>query len=337
MTPPSQSFKLFRFIRDKRIFAAVGLALLVGLGAAGYALAQKKVEISVDGKILNGKTFQKTVGGALAQAGVVVGEKDRVTPGLQAPLSSQSRVDIKRAVEVYITADDKRAPLLTSRDNVAEALREAGIGLGDEDVVKPGLTSPIIPSLEIAVERFTQETRVVQETIAFATARREDPSLELGQDRVVQAGEDGLKELTVKVVKKDGKEVKSEVVGEKVLKEPTTRMIAYGTVGVVSRGGQTLRFKRALTMTATAYTAGVESNPWATGYTYLGMKATRGVVAVDPRVIPLRSRLYIEGYGYAIAGDIGGAIKGNRIDLAFDSVKEAYDFGVRQVKVYVLE
>lgn len=337
MTLPSQSRKLFRLIRDKRNLAAISLALLLVLGATGYVVAQKRVEVAVDGKVLDVKTFQKTVGAALAQAGVVIGEKDRVLPGLDARLSRRTGVDVKRAVEISIAADDQRRQLLTSKDNVAEALQEAGVGLGNGDVVKPGLATSITPSLEITVERFTEEIRLVQETLPFATSRREDPGLELGEERVVQGGENGVKELTVKVVKKDGKEVKSEIVEEKVVKEPTPRLIAYGTIGTISRGGQTLRFKRALTMTATAYTAGVESNPWATGYTYLGMKATRGVVAVDPRVIPLRSRLYIEGYGFAIAGDIGGAIKGNRIDLCYDSLKEAEDFGVRKVKVYVLE
>jgi 3D (Asp-Asp-Asp) domain-containing protein len=66
------------------------------------------------------------------------------------------------------------------------------------------------------------------------------------------------------------------------------------------------------------------------------MRATHGVVAVDPNVIPLYTRLYIEGYGPAIAGDIGGAIRGQRIDLCFDSLGEALDWGRRPVTVYIL-
>jgi len=99
-----------------------------------------------------------------------------------------------------------------------------------------------------------------------------------------------------------------------------------------------LRYKRKLVMEATAYEPGPTSNgPWASGYTACGHKAGYGVVAVDPAVIPLGSRLYIEGYGYAVAGDVGGAIKGNKIDLGFSTVAECYEFGRRDVVVYVLD
>jgi len=99
-----------------------------------------------------------------------------------------------------------------------------------------------------------------------------------------------------------------------------------------------LRYKKKLTMEATAYEPGPVSNGrWATGYTACGYKAGYGVVAVDPRVIPLNTRLYIEGYGYAIAGDTGGAIKGNIIDLGFETLEECYEFGRRDVVVYILD
>jgi 3D (Asp-Asp-Asp) domain-containing protein len=88
-------------------------------------------------------------------------------------------------------------------------------------------------------------------------------------------------------------------------------------------------------MVATAYTAG-SAQAVPTGRTATGMPARYGVVAVDPRVIPLGSRLYIQGYGTAIAADTGGAIRGNRIDLCMDSYRSAIDFGRQPVKVYVL-
>lgn len=74
------------------------------------------------------------------------------------------------------------------------------------------------------------------------------------------------------------------------------------------------------------------------GRTYTGVLAGYGVVAVDPRFMPLGTRLYIEGYGYAVAADTGGAIKGNRIDLAIDSqhdVKNVKD--MKHVHVHILD
>ncbi|WP_078791777.1 peptidoglycan-binding protein [Megasphaera cerevisiae] len=91
--------------------------------------------------------------------------------------------------------------------------------------------------------------------------------------------------------------------------------------------------QRSIVMDATAYTA---EDPGNSGYTASGQRLQRGMVSVDPSVIPLGTRLYIEGYGYAVAEDTGGSIVGNRIDLAMDSTNEALNFGRRSVVVYVL-
>ncbi|MDO5755572.1 MAG: cell wall-binding repeat-containing protein [Tissierellia bacterium] len=95
-------------------------------------------------------------------------------------------------------------------------------------------------------------------------------------------------------------------------------------------------YSRVLTMNATAYTSDPAENG---GYsvTALGTPIRVGVAAVDPRVIPLGTKLYVEGYGYCTAEDTGGAIKGNKIDLVFGSKQESYNFGRRQVTVYVLD
>jgi 3D (Asp-Asp-Asp) domain-containing protein len=101
----------------------------------------------------------------------------------------------------------------------------------------------------------------------------------------------------------------------------------------VSRGGY-----RTITMVATGYTDAPEENyPYAGMPSYIGMPLHRGVVAVDPNVIPMGTKLYVEGYGDAIAADQGGAIKGNRIDLFFNSKSEAYNWGMRTVKVTIIK
>lgn len=97
-----------------------------------------------------------------------------------------------------------------------------------------------------------------------------------------------------------------------------------------------LNYSKVLNMNATAYSPDPAENG---GYsvTALGTPLRRGVVAVDRRVIPLGTKLYIEGYGYARAEDTGGAIKGNRIDLLFNTKAECRNFGRRTVKVYILK
>lgn len=108
---------------------------------------------------------------------------------------------------------------------------------------------------------------------------------------------------------------------------PETRACLERSSTEASRSG------RVLTMTATAYTA----YDGGSGFTYQGNRVHKGIVAVDPNRIPLGTHLYIDGYGQAIADDIGGSINGNDIDLGFDSRSEALQFGRRTVNVHILD
>lgn len=103
-----------------------------------------------------------------------------------------------------------------------------------------------------------------------------------------------------------------------------------------SRGASTTG-KRVITMVATGYDGCYECNKPYYGYpSYIGLPLARGIVAVDPDVIPMGTRLFVEGYGQAIAADQGNAIQGNRIDLYFDSHQEALNFGKKTVQVTIL-
>lgn len=120
----------------------------------------------------------------------------------------------------------------------------------------------------------------------------------------------------------------------------THNLLPDGTVGEATLATMrraepvSSRNMRAMLMHASAYSA---YDPGNSSYTATGSLLKRGLVAVDPRVIPLGTRLYIPGYGMAVADDTGGAIKGNRIDLAFDSHGEALQFGRREITVYIVD
>jgi len=96
-------------------------------------------------------------------------------------------------------------------------------------------------------------------------------------------------------------------------------------------------YKRIVNMTATAYAPGPLDNGKWNNQTYMGGTVRKGVAAVDPKIIPMGTKLWIEGYGEAIAEDQGSAIKGHRIDLAFEDRQEALDYGIKNVKIYVLD
>ena len=105
------------------------------------------------------------------------------------------------------------------------------------------------------------------------------------------------------------------------------------TVNTVSTNHGDMTYASCLSMEASAY---LPSDGNGAGITATGDIARRGIVAVDPDVIPLGTRVYIPGYGTAVAADTGGAIRGNKIDLCMESYGEAIDFGRRSVEVYIL-
>lgn len=168
-------------------------------------------------------------------------------------------------------------------------------------------------------------------------------------EQVVQNGRDGMKKSVYQESYIDGKLISKSLEEEIVFKEPVDKIIEVGTKEytlATSRGG--FRFDAEFDMVATAYDLSFEScgkNPGDPyyGITASGTKAEPGTVAVDPSVIPLGTKLYIAStdgspdYGFATALDTGGAIKGNRIDLFMESNSDANNFGIRQVKVYILE
>lgn len=134
----------------------------------------------------------------------------------------------------------------------------------------------------------------------------------------------------------DNAAIKPEIAQAGALTSGTaSRKTAATLDSAVSRGGS--REIRVLTMVATGYDGCYECNkPYYGQPSYIGLPLRRGIVAVDPQVIRMGTRLYVEGYGEAIAADQGNAIKGNRIDLFFDSHQEALNFGKKTVKVTIL-
>lgn len=181
---------------------------------------------------------------------------------------------------------------------------------------------------------------VSNEPIAFSTVTMESDELLKGETKISQKGVDGTKKVTY-VSKYVNGEVANILIEEEVVTSPVDEIVLVGTkVAVNTLPSVTdVKYKTSLTMNATAYCPCSKCcGKWANGYTANGMKADYGVVAVDPSVIPLGTKLYVEGYGYCVAADTGGAIKGNRIDLCYASHSAALNsgFGHKSVNVYIL-
>lgn len=180
------------------------------------------------------------------------------------------------------------------------------------------------------------------ETISETKSLKSDTvyefSRQVGLGRIVKVrdGKDGSITKTYKLLKKDGKIVGKELIREEKIEAiPTTFRLGNGGYNV-SRGKGTFKAQRVVTMRASAYEPGPQSNGKWAGQTTLGIRPAYGIVAVDPNFIKLGSLLFVEGYGFAYAADTGGAIKGNRIDLCMRTNAECNRFGRRNVRVHVL-
>jgi 3D (Asp-Asp-Asp) domain-containing protein len=191
--------------------------------------------------------------------------------------------------------------------------------------------------MNITVVRVENAIEERHEAIAFNTVKTFTKNLRPGMTKQSKAGVLGTKLVSYQVRYKNGDEVNRKIISSKVIAKPIDRVVQIGSKGRYTSRGE-YETRRVVRMSASAYDPGPRScGKRSTGRTSIGLRAGYGVVAVDPRVIPLGSKLYIEGYGFAVAGDTGGAIKGRRIDLGFGSYREAIRFGRRSVRVHTLK
>ncbi len=236
------------------------------------------------------------------------------------------------AAKVTISVDGQTWEWVSTQKTVGSALMEAGITLNTSDRVLPGLNVNLGPGMRVKVTRIEDKVIYKKENVPFKSIVKFNPQI-TGR-RVVQEGKAGEKEVQYVYRYKDGVKVAERVSGSKVTKQPVSQIVAVSHPSMLaSRGGS---YVRHLTMYASAYTP-FHCGGSASGNCAMGFRAGKGVVAVDPHVIPLGTKLYVEGYGVAMAADTGGAIKRTRIDLCFDSYGEAMNYGRRTVTVWILE
>lgn len=303
----------------------------------------REVFISVDGLKSSVWTTENLVKDILAQAQIEVTEHDVVSHRLEAELDEDGQIDIQKAFQVTLVDGTTSIQVWSTSTTVANFLKQQGVQLGELDRVESKLEETIIPGQEIAVVRVEKVTDVVEDSIDFAVETKNDDTLLKGKEKIVQEGSKGTVARTYEVVLENGKEVSRTLRTEKIVEAPKTEVVAVGTKVVLasvsrSETSEASGEGREFYVSATAYTASCNgcSGTTATG---IDLKANPHlkVIAVDPSVIPLGSKVWVEGYGYAIAGDTGGAIKGNKIDLFMPHVEQAYAWGRKTVRIKVLD
>jgi uncharacterized protein YabE (DUF348 family)/3D (Asp-Asp-Asp) domain-containing protein len=334
-----------RIRKTHYIVAVVVLAALSVAGITGFVWATKTITVVVDGKASQLRTRADGVAEALAQAGVSVAEGDMVNPAPGQPLADGDSIVVRHAVPVTLKLGGDRVSLKVVGSTVGDALVAAGLDPGSGLNVTPSASNKLAPGMTItATDVFV---RVVQEDHPIPAANRivSDPEMPIGTRRVVNAGAPGRTLRILESVVVGGREGGRVLKAERMVQAPVDQVVAVGTRrdyrdssaesrpadGMLAASAPTPKEGRRLSVKATAYHPGEGGFGSATG-AHLGF----GIIAVDPHVIPLGTRMYVPGYGYGVAADTGGAIKGNRIDVCYPSPVDVDEWGVRRVTIILL-
>lgn len=328
-----------------------------------------KLTVVIDGKEANYYTSADDIGEFLNENRIRVSEQDESSHDKNVSISEGMTYTIDKAFQVTINDGGDEETVWTTGGTVGELLNNNDISLDDEDKLKPAKDKKVNQDRPITITRIEKVTNEVKETVDYQVEEREDSSLEKGKEKVIAEGHDGVIVKTFEVTKENGEEVNRDLINEDIEQESEKRIVALGTKekeqepalttvssesshnssqntsnsdnntnnsntnnSSNSEGGNVMH------MNATAYSADCSecSGVTATGID-LNSNPNMKVVSVDPSVIPLGSKVHVEGYGTAVTGDTGGHIVGNRIDLHLPSKGAALDFGRKTVKVKILD
>lgn len=337
------------FTRKKTFLtvASVSMACLMLTGAMSDT-ARKNVNVTVIDDfsgvdmVENVETREETVGDLLAELNIALGESDTISISEGDALRDGDSVIIKRGRKVTLEYDGTKTEISATDKRVSEVLETAGVTVYANDIVTPAPDSIVREGDAIKVVRVTYKDYEKQTvTVPYNVVEIKDDTMDKGTSYVKQVGADGLKELSYATTYHDGEVVSRGVVNENIVTPAEDRIVVVGTKQKYHKG---FAYSKKLTVEATAYepfNCGGDGR----GITASGIRAQFGVVAVDPKVIPLGTKLYIESpddgaswvYGYCIAADTGGAIKKNRIDLCYNTMSECIQFGRKKANVYILE
>lgn len=259
-----------------------------------------------------------------------------------------------REYDVKISVDGRNIGVRCA-GTVKDALDFAGVEIDEHDLINIGFSEPLNENTKIVVNRVDIVEEVQVEVLEYATKYTEDDSYTIGYSETIVDGAEGEVETTLRHVYVDGELISSDVIDEDVT-DPVDEVIVVGTKKynpiddysiselsapldlILDEDGVPLDYSQVFTGKSCAYSA----RPGA--LTASGRQAAVGIVAVDPSIIPYGTELYIattdgsKVYGYAIAGDTGTSLlRGDiLVDLYMNTIDECYQWGARQVNIYVL-
>ncbi|WP_017754908.1 G5 and 3D domain-containing protein [Calidifontibacillus oryziterrae] len=285
-------------------------------------------------------TTAKTVEEFIREQNYVLNEHDIITPSKDTKLNQDTEIIVETAFPITLKDSDEEKQVWTTSTTVADLLKQQEIKLNELDRVEPKADTQVTENMVVNVIRVEKVTDVVEVPVDYAVVTKKDASLSSGAEKVIAKGEEGLEKQYFEVVLENGKEVSRKVIKKEKVKDSKDRIVAIGTKPIKmqpARGYDGPSVKE-FYVSATAYTAYCKG---CSGITSTGINLRKNpdqkVIAVDPRVIPLGTKVWVEGYGEAIAADTGGAIKGNKIDVFIPDKATVDQWGRKKVLIKILE
>jgi uncharacterized protein YabE (DUF348 family) len=340
--------------------ATISIAMTFMFLVLLYGTAVKSVSVVVNGQETVVETKQWVLQRLLDEQAIAIGPHDEVSIPLNAAIKDGDRIEVTHAIPVIVKADGKTSTVYTTERTVQAAIEELNIPVRNHDKVMPPLNTVVDSELTVTVVRVDTKVSESERAMPYSIVKKKDPLLESGKEKLVQTGKEGLIVEHIEKQYEDGILISKKMVSKVVETAAVDQVIAIGTkkaepkvtvlsnkspsVAMLTKSGVTFKAKTVLkNVTLTAYSAGVASTGKDSdhpdyGITASGSRVKEGrTIAVDPKVIPIGWWVYIEGIGFRRAEDTGSAIKGNKIDVYFDSNKTANKFGRKKgFTVYVL-
>lgn len=367
MTAKTRRMQVLRWLALGALLTALTLSLALP------AFAQTKYVITDGDNVIVCMSNSTDPQDVIREAGLQLGESDTYTTrrgdGIsEIHITRVQMVSVQEGGQVYVVG--------SYGGTVAEVLESLDITLSETDVLSCTPETEVYDGMTVVVTRVARETVEYDETVPFKTHYYESDEVSIGEEKTIVEGVDGLNHYTAEIVYENGREVQRKILSQKMVTLPQDAIVLKGVdrsvmdqtfdhvddyivpVGKYTYTpsasttdedaaeklvpGTKLTYDKAVQFKATAYTC----NTWSyigQGRTYTGTKARVGAIAVDPSVIPLGTRMYIASadgeyiYGYCVAEDTGGLIKGNIVDLYYDTHQQCMDFGRRDVIIYFLD
>ena len=345
------TLKKFAMRRDNAFvrFAIMLIVPMLLIGSVGINAYAESGYVIHDGKVRQVVFSDATeVDDILADAGIELGRADLVEVSEE---GLRPEITIRRAMLIRINNGGHSLVTHSYGGTVGELLGRIRLTLNEGDVIDVDLSAETYDGMELNIDRWTTVTKTFLESVPYNTVYVDESLMLKGDEKVVTEGVEGQVAHTATVTYFNGQEVSRQVLSSEQVSAPVDQVIARGTLEVekgkltitdgiiVTPDGEVYTYDRTMKVKATAYT---HTDKGCDMITATGTTVHWGTVAVDPKLIPYGTKMFIVSndgkyvYGLSTAEDCGGSIKGKRIDLYMPTTSECFQFGMRNCTVYFL-